>query len=550
MTKATSIPAIFSVLAVACACLAEHPLDQAAQALAAGDHARAAELYQQANAELPTAEGYNNLGVALESCGRFDEAVDAYRESLRLPGSAEQTRSNLNRARVRALIHAALPYAASIFAGLLTIFFLIWLIRRLDRAWRIWRFQMKFRQVRAVSLIHRVQCRDGQDQPDGKAYPDSESISIKAHLALPVRPDVYPLHIDMEVRRPDGAIWRTLHESIEMPRAPRLSLWFQLDQIAELLAHSGSWETRLILRNTGKYLAATSIAVVTRADLVADLQASDVRLIALQGDRVAPEKVIFPDTEAVVPTAVIRPKGFHPSKFVDMRLRLDLANVDKRENVESTELPLQLVDGRMMFSPVSRPIAGDDIARKLGRWEFCLSVDDRQLARIPFVITSFEQVLAGLKLDSFEIAGIARSGRRATPVGRVAYLRNLRALCPVVKLTSDLPSPRAGFRMTMGTCVDGEPVGGVEGTLVLDRKSVQLLPGEFVPPELVNGRESTKVSFILMVEGRTLGIREVTLRSTPPRCADAQGRIVAPPVNGEIDYEAEAARILQQASAR
>ncbi|MCG3131523.1 MAG: hypothetical protein FLDDKLPJ_02319 [Phycisphaerae bacterium] len=550
MTKATSIPAIFSVLAVACACLAEHPLDQAAQALAAGDHARAAELYQQANAELPTAEGYNNLGVALESCGRFDEAVDAYRESLRLPGSAEQIRSNLKRACVRALIHAALPYAASIFAGLLTIFFLIWLIRRLERAWRIWRFRMKYRNVRVASLVHRVHCRDGQDQPDGKAYPDSESISVKAELSLPDQPDIYPLHLELEVVRPNGAIWRTLHESIDAPPAPRLSLWFQLDQVAEMLTHSGSWKTQLILRNTGTRLASTSIAIVTRTDLIADLQASDVRLIALHGDKAEPESVIFPDIDSVVPTAVIRPKCFHPSKFVDMRLRLDLANVDKREEAESAELPLQLIDGRMMFSPVSRPIAGDEIARKLGRWEFRLSVDDRQLTRIPFVITSLEQVLAGLKLESFEIAGIARSGQRTTPVGKVAYLRDVRALCPVVTLTSDLPSPRAGFHMTMGVCVDGDPVGGVEGAVVLDGKSVQLLPGEFVPPELLDGRESIKVSFIFILEGRTLGIREVVLRSKPPRCADAQGRIAAPPAANEIDYDAEAARILQQAAAR
>lgn len=550
MRKATSIPAILSVLAAACTCLGEHPLDQAARALATGDHAHAIELYRDANADQPTAEGYNNLGVALESRGRFDEAVIAYDESLRLLGCTAETRSNLQRARVRALIHSALPYAASVFAGLLVVFILIGLIRRLDRAWRNWRFRMKFRHVRVASFVHRVQCRDGQDQPDGKAYPDSESISVNADLVLPGRPDIYPLHLELEVVQPDGAIWRTLHESIDAPPALRLSLWFQVDQIAEMLPHSGSWKTRLTLRNIGKRLASTSIAIVTRADLVADLQASDVRLIALRGDSAEPEQVIFPETEAVVPTAMIRPKCFHPSKFVDMRLRLDLVNVDKREEAENAELPLQLVDGRMVFSPVSRPIAGGEIARKLGRWEFRLSVDDRQLARIPFVITSFEQVLAGLKLESFEIAGIARSGQRTTPVGKVAYLRNVRALCPVVTLTSDLPSPRTGFRMTLGACVDGEPIGGVEGTLVLDRKSIKLLPGEFVPPALGEGRESANVSFIFMVEGRTLGIREVTMRSKPPCCADAQGRIVTPPAAGEIDFEAEAARILQQASAR
>ena len=90
------------------------------------------------------------------------------------------------------------------------------------------------------------------------------------------------------------------------------------------------------------------------------------------------------------------------------------------------------------------------------------------------MITSIEQALASLKVESFEIAGIARSGQ-ASPVGKVAYVWNLRALCPVVAVTSDLPSPRAGFQMTMGVCVDGEPVGGGEGTLMMDRNTFRFL---------------------------------------------------------------------------
>jgi hypothetical protein len=104
--------------------------------------------------------------------------------------------------------------------------------------------------------------------------------------------------------------------------------------------------------------------------------------------------------------------------------------------------------------------------------------------------------------------------------------------------------------MTMGVCVDGEPVGGVEGTLVMDRNVVELMPGEFTPPPIPEGRDSMKVSFVLLVEGRNLGVREVMLRSRPPRCADAQGRISETPARGEIDYDSEAARILDEARVR
>lgn len=39
----------------------------------------------------------------------------------------------------------------------------------------------------------------------------------------------------------------------------------------------------------------------------------------------------------------------------------------------------------------------------------------------------------------------------------------------------------------------------------------------------------------------------MTLRSKPPRCADSQGRIMGPPLGGEIDYGSEADCILREA---
>jgi len=421
--------------------------------------------------------------------------------------------------------------------------------RRLARAWRALRFRMKFRGVRVVSLAYRVQCRNGEYQPDARVYGDSESISLKVDLALPQHRDIYPLQLELEVVGPNGGVWRTVRESVETAEADRVTIWFQVDELGEMLKHSGAWNARLILRNTGKRLAAATFTAVSHADLVADLKATGVGLLAVQGDYTTPERVIFPDVEALVPTAVIRPKTFHPSKFTGMQLRLDLVNVDKRGEVESQEFPLELTGGEMEFCSVSRPVAGDDISRKIGRWEFRLSVEGRRLACMPFLIVSYEQALDSLKSETFEIAGIPRTGHAAR-VGSVAYLRNLRSLCPVMTVTTQFPSPRTRYRMTVGVCVDGEPVGGLDGTLVMDRNSVELMPGEFTPPRIPDGRDSVLVSFVLLVEGRTLGIREVMLRSRPPRCADAQGRIGQIPSGDAIDYAGEADRILASAMAR
>jgi len=117
----------------------------------------------------------------------------------------------------------------------------------------------------------------------------------------------------------------------------------------------------------------------------------------------------------------------------------------------------------------------------------------------------------------------------------------------VITLRTRFPSRRISYQMTLGACIGEQPVGGVEGKLVFHGSTVQLIPGEFVPPHLDELRDAIEVSFILIVEGKTLGVREVLLRKRPPRCADAQGRITRPPSSGEMDFDSEAMRILDQA---
>lgn len=543
MRGLASTYAIFIAVAVAVTCPADELLDEAGRALAGGDPGRAVELYRQASAEHPTAEGANNLGVALERSGHFSAAVAAYEESLQLPDPTAATRSNLHRARLRACLQAGLPWTAGLFGCLLMCFAGNFAFKRLTSVWRSWRYRMRYRGVRVSSLTCRVQCRDGEYQPDGKAYPDSESLSVKAELLLPERGDIYPLELDLELVSPGGSTWRTLRESVANAETRRATVWYQVDSLVRMLAHSGSWSLRLILRNTDKTLATAICEIITHADLVADLQASEARLIAIQGERAEPETVIFPDVETLVPTVTIRPRRCHPSKYGDITVRLELANTDKPGDVEHHEMPLDLRGGTMEFCSLSRPVAGTDLARQVGRWEFRLSVDNHQLVCLPFVMTSIEQALASMRVERFDVAGVRHRGSPGS-VESVAYVRDVRALCPVVTVTTGFPSSRISFPMTMGVCVNGEPVGGLEGMLSMHSASVELMPGEFAPPAIPDGRDSLDVTFVLLVQGRTLAIRDLTLRTAPPRCADAQGRIVAPPPSTAIDFEAEANRIL------
>jgi len=527
-------------------CGAEHLLDQAEQALSVGRTQQTIELYHQANAERPTTEGYNNLGVALERSGRFAEATGAYGESQRLPDASSVSRSNFLRARLRMVLQVGFPYAACVFLGLLVIFVAVRVARYAQRAWTAWRFRMRFRHVRVTGLSHRIQCRGGEYQPDGRLYDDSESLSINAELSLPNRQDIYPLELELHAVRPDGRIWRTLREVIPGNESNRASVWFEINELGELRPCSGEWRLELHLRNINKRLGSTTFTVVTREDLIADLTVTQPRLITIVGDKAIEDAVVFSDVEVIVPRVVIRPRALHPSKFSGIGLRLELVNLDKDEGMESLEMPLELIDGSMDFCPVSRPVAGDEIARKIGRWEFRLTAEGRSLARWPFMMTSFEHALESLKLESFDVIGVPLSGQPGR-VGPTAYVANLRSFCPALRLTTRFPSRRITYRMSLGVCVNGEPVGGIEGSLIMDRSSVELLPGEYAVPRLPDGCDQMQVSFVLLVEGRNLGIREITLRTRPPRCADAQGRISEMPSRRDLDYDSEASRILGEA---
>ncbi len=541
----TTLIFTLTLLAAVSACQADHLLDQAGRALSEGDAKRAVDIYRQAVAEDPTAEGYNNLAVALERTGQFRQAADAFQRAMRLSDHSPEIRANLWRARVRGLLDITRPYATSLFVGLLTVSFASWLGQKLMPHWQGWRLKRRLHGIRAVSLIHSVTCHDGRRQPDANAYPDSERILFKADIRLPKRDDIYPLHFTLEIVGPNGVVWQNIRQTVDSRSIGRIVVHFEVTQMAELLGNPGNWTARLVLQNIDKHLGSASFLVVSRDDLITDLVVTDTRLMAVQGNRLIPAETVLSNVKFVVPTAVIRPRSFHPSKFTDLRLRVDLVNMENRE-FEIYRVPFEFIDGAMELCSISRPVANAKIASKPGRWEFRLGVDSQLLAKIPFRILTIEQALEKTKIERFELAGISRGGK-AFMVGNEAYVQEIKALCPMITMASELDLPRAEFRMAIGVYVDRELVCGGERRLVLDRRHVELMPGEFSLPNIPEGRNSIEVLFVVQVEGKSLGNRIVTLQANRPRFADAQGRLTEAALASEFDYTIEADRILRRA---
>ena len=546
MRATTAIVTILTIVVSVSASVKDHPLDEAGQWLSSGDLKRAIEGYQRANGEGATCAGYNNLGVACERAGRFEDAHAAYQRAVQIADDVKEVQVNSIRARTRAAIRKWRPYGALIVFGLSAVFTLTRLARTIILFWLQMRRAMRLREVKVTNLSHSIQCYGADCQPDGKIYPDSEKIVVRADLLVPGDRELYPLRFKLELIQPDGGSWRSLQDTIGSAEAREASICFQVDELSELLERPGLWKARLIIEQIPKTLSEIDLTVVSQADLIADLEATDSKLIAVCGNSNVPDNVVFSDVEAVVPHSVISCRQCHPTKFVGKQLRLDLVNVDNGDEAESQWVPLDLTDGRMQFCSISRPIANDAIAQKNGLWEFRLFIEGRLLAQIPFTITTFEQALKSIGVESFEIAGRTATGQ-IQRLGEAVDPSKLRSLTPIITLSTDFPSRRVRYPMILAACINGQPIGAIESKLVMNRDSGQLIPGELPMPPVANGRPPMKLSFALIIGGRFLGERSIVLRKHLARSADSQGRIGNSPSADELDFDSEAAEILSGA---
>ena len=70
--------------------------------------------------------------------------------------------------------------------------------------------------------------------------------------------------------------------------------------------------------------------------------------------------------------------------------------------------------------------------------------------------------------------------------------------------------------------------------------------GEFEIPGAVRNQDAVKCTFLVLLGGKCLGEKNVTIRRARRRVADVQGRIVRQR-EAYIDFDAEAERILREA---
>jgi len=537
---------VFPVLILmALPCLAKDQVTDIEKVLSEGNYAHAIKLYCAVNEVRPTAESYNNLGVALEKNGQLEEAVSAYALAREFPTATSVMNRNWKRVKVREWLQLFSFYTTSILVGIALIV-MLYLTSRLIRHMHNW---FRYRKIRLLQMSYQVQCQNGDDQPDDKIYPDSKSILFNAQLVIPQNQSLTPIELDLVVYDPGGKPFAKFRKSIESSAESFQSLTFKMDDIGRMMKEPGHWRADLVLANTSRTCGHVNLQIITREALIADLEITDFCLAALKKEQVTMHSVIYSDMDSIIPYGNLRPKIYHPDKFTDMNVRYELC-FENAQTVKSYTLPLNFTQGNMSLTEAVIPIAGDPVAERTGLWTFNVFIDDQKIAGMPFLLMSNAEIRKHFDVDSFDIVAESHNGSLGE-IHRVAHLNTLRSLSPVITLSGNHPKPLPiPIEITTLVCIDDEPVAEIKKEVHLEGFSIQFQPGEFVLPPLVNGQESYRCSFMLYVADRCLTTNEVLVRNKPSPCTDVQGGFTNSFDDYELDYDGDAKRILSEAVIR
>lgn len=408
------------------------------------------------------------------------------------------------------------------------------------------------RCIRMEVLSHSVLGGLGGSGDDAIVYPGTRRVQVTACLALPAHRLLFPLELCFRVVSPDG---REVHRLLRRVTAAPLGqaiVTFLLDAEHGLCGRPGRWTIEATLGVGGRSLGLDVVEVVSRSTLVRDLVVVESELIEACGGGARATDDVYADAEFVVPRFRVRPRRFAPAAYAGMTARVELAQPGAPVGAEAHSIPLDVGGGEAVFGAVKKRIAGEAIARKSGRWEFRLTVEGRELARLPFKVTTMEEAARAVTLERLDLIGVGPDGAcsvlPADPTRPcVANLHSITSLAPVITLRTTLPPGRIRHELVVGVLVNGEPIGRAAAAVVMSSATERVAPGRLPVERFARAKRPQECRFVVFVGDRCLATQVVVLSPERAPCADAQGRIVRSWSDAEVDFDAEAANLLEVA---
>ena len=492
-----------------------------------------------------TAAHLNNQGTELEDSGDFAEAADAYNRALGFDPDNEDIRGNLRRVQVKKNLIPLAILSLVVFLIFGCVLLIRWLITFITDAFDQMKRRFRYRKVRLSGIVKHARTAGGEMQPDGYVYFDTTLLTLTATISTPLRADLYPLALALELVKPDGTVHCTVENTVTAYPGRSHAVTFEVPDMDVVLRSPGRWRANIFLCEV-TLLGETAFTVVDRSQLIDDLAIRDVSLIATQGDEIRETDLVLTDVESVMPHAVFAPKTYHPSKFDGLELKIELVHHDTAFVLEETTIPFDLSSGQMELLEHSVTVVNGPIEKWTGRWDFRLSVEGRKLRRqISFLLLTSLELQKSIFVERIDIVGQTVSGQ-CVPVGDSGYMPDIQSLTPVVTVRTQYPTPDIEHPVLIGVCIDGEPVEEVNTQIVLDQPASEFIPGEYnLPDERPQG--PTVYSFVIFMHGQCLATRDVRLIQNMPSCANAQGQLDNDWSGTGCDFDREAEDILQHA---
>jgi hypothetical protein len=487
-----------------------------------------------------SATEWNNQAAVLEDAGEFAAAVTAYEYALSLDQANEAIDRNLRRARLRAMIdraHVPAAWVASLlgtaWGGRRMLAMIAWLRRRR-------RERMLYRGIRVAGYAQSVVNAFGQIEPDGRVYPNAQSLHVTARLSIH-GPVEYPLCVALNLASPQGLVV-TSRQFMGESAGQQVSLEFEVSDLAAVMTAGGTWGIELVLQNNNAVLCRRTVEHVSRAMLVGDLAVDEPRLLVLDGGLAQASAFALTTAESIIPSLRVRPAAYAAEHLVGSSLRMELVWSATGAVIRTQDIPLPLSSDAIRLAELAQPVRGDVLSNYPGQWAMRLSVDGRVLTTLEMLVVTPQQVRDAVRVEQFDVLGCDASGGLA-PVGESVAAGEYRSLMPVARLSTPLPLSAALHEVIIGVVINEQVVGHVQDCVALSDRSNIVTGGEL---PLGGVTQAGPFSFFLFVNGQCAAERTVTLQF-PSRVADVQGRLTSAAAHGVAEIERAAAELLTAA---
>jgi len=329
---------------------------------------------------------------------------------------------------------------------------------------------------------------------------------------------------------------------LQQPARPSFSrgfeVRFELPDLSEIRNVPGEWSAEFFVRISGHRLGGMVLHVVDTQAMIDDLELADFHLTSGDGEELPINCTILNTINSIVPLATLRLRSLNPNRLGELRVQLVLCRAGESAAQERIERALEFVNGICLISE----IVFDTGHLRTGPYEVRVYSGPRLLEKLAFTLVSSEEVLANIRVESFELIGIETGGRQLV-LGHSAVASQLVSVVPVIRLRNPFPLPSQNYQLTVGVSSGENILGYIDHHATLESLVNEVLPGELSMDHLQPGMEC---SFFIMLENRCLCFRQLKLIGETPRVADIQGRLRFAEAADLSEADSEAARLIRE----